>query len=79
MIEIKGQYKILAASAILVAILVLSSMGVDRYNKNKEDNKGMMTFSVIGLIFSLFSIVGLGMYVKSGSRQAIMLAENAYA
>ena len=65
----KSQYKNLAALAGLVVILVLSSMGADRYNKNKEDNKGMMTFSVIGIIFSVFSIIGLGMYIKSGGRE----------
>lgn len=70
MIFDKSQYKNLAALAVLVVILVLSSMGADRYNKNKEDNKGMMTFSVVGIVFSIFSIIGLGMYIKSGGREA---------
>ena len=75
----KAQYLSLAAAAVFISILVLSAMGTERYNKNREDNKQMMTFSVIGIIFSTFSLIGLGMYVKSGGRQAIMLAENVYA
>lgn len=69
---IHNQYKNLAALAALVTILVLSSMGIARYNKNEEDNKGMMTFSVIGMIFSLFSILSLGLYIKSGGSQDII-------
>ena len=75
----KAQYLSLAAAAFFMSILVLSAMGAERYNKNNEDDKQMMSFSIIGIIFSTFSLIGIGMYVKSGGRQAIMLAENAYA
>lgn len=75
----KSQYLNLAGLAALMVILVLSSMGAERYNKNREDDRRMMTFSVVGIIFSLFGIIGLGMYIKSGGRQAIVLANDRYA
>jgi hypothetical protein len=71
-------YKNLIIMSCLLSILALSSMGVDRYNKNNEDNKSMMTLSVVGLVFSIMAAGSLGYYIISGGKEKMFLAESRY-
>lgn len=59
-----NNYKHLAALAGLIGILVLSSINVSRYDKNKESDKGFFVFSVIGILFSVAGVALLGLHVK---------------
>ena len=57
-------YKNLAALAALVGILVLSSLNASRYDENKEGDKGVLAFSVIGILFSVVGIALLALHVR---------------
>ena len=59
-----ANYKHLAALAGLVGILVLSSLNASRYDENKEGDKGLLAFSVIGILFSVVGVAMLGLHVK---------------